>query len=683
MTNRLASETSPYLLQHRDNPVDWYPWGPEALELARRADKPILLSIGYAACHWCHVMAHESFEDAETARLMNERFVNIKVDREERPDIDGIYMQAVQAMTGRGGWPMTVFLTPTGEPFYGGTYFPPDDRQGMPSFRRILTSVADAYVNQKDRVEHTAAAMRELYANAMGPARSTGTVTAQTLERAYRSIAQRIDLRHGGLEGAPKFPPTMALDFMLRYWKRTGTTWALDMVLHSFRTMARGGIYDQIGGGFARYAVDAVWLVPHFEKMLYDNALLVRLGAHLWQATGDAEVRRVTEETIDWLRREMTSPDGGFYSSYDADSEGHEGRFYVWTPAELDALLGDDAELVKSYYGVTPTGNFEGKCILFVPFDPAQVAGRAGVSETELSATIARAKHVLYEARAKRVWPGRDDKVLAGWNGLMLRGLAEAARIFGRAEDRDLAVRNGEFLFSRMVRDGRVLRSYKDGEARLRGYLEDHAALGLGALALYELTFDSVWLDRARAMCDTMLAWFRDEQASTFYDTSHDHEALVTRPREVTDNAMPSGTSLAIDLMLRIAHVMGDAELRRGASDILGTLSEAMVRYAPAFGHALGVADMAVHGAVEVALVGTPGEAGFEALARTVAAQYIPSLVVAGGAPDASGAVPLLGGRPLRNGLATAYVCRQFTCDAPVTTSAELQSQLESASRAR
>src|SRR5687768_11585259 len=536
MANRLANETSPYLLQHGDNPVDWYPWGPEALERARAEDRPILLSIGYAACHWCHVMAHESFEDEATAAVMNERFINIKVDREERPDIDGIYMQAVQAMTGHGGWPMTVFLTPAGEPFYGGTYFPPEDRHGMPSFQKVLTSVSDAYATQKNRVERTAAAMREVYANASAPAKSSGTVTAQTLERSYRGIAQRIDLMHGGLEGAPKFPPTMTLDFMLRYWKRTGTEWARDMVLHSFRKMARGGIYDQVGGGFARYAVDAVWLVPHFEKMLYDNALLVRLGAHLWQATGDAEVRRVTEETIDWLRREMTSPEGGFYSSYDADSEGHEGKFYVWTPAELDALLGDDAELVKSYYGVTPTGNFEGKSILFVPFDPGQVGSRAGVSETALAATIARAKQTLYAARATRVWPGRDEKILAGWNGLMLRGLAEAARVFGRPEDHELAVRNGEFLFSRMVRDDRVLRSYKDGEARLAGYLEDHAALGLGALALYELTFDATWLGRARAMCDTMIRWFRDETTGTFYDTAHDHEALVTRPRDVTDN---------------------------------------------------------------------------------------------------------------------------------------------------
>jgi hypothetical protein len=624
-------------------------------------------------------MAHESFEDEETARLMNERFVNIKVDREERPDIDGIYMQAVQAMTGHGGWPMTVFLTPAGEPFYGGTYFPPEDRQGMPSFRKVLVSVADAYATQKDRVDRTVSAMRELYANATAPARSSGTVTSETLDSAYRGIAKRIDLQHGGLEGAPKFPPTMTLDFMLRYWKRTGTDWALDMVLHSFRKMARGGIYDQVGGGFARYAVDAVWLVPHFEKMLYDNALLVRLGAHLWQATSDAEVRRVTEETIDWLRREMTSPEGGFYSSLDADSEGHEGKFYVWTATELDELVGDDAELVKSYYGVTRTGNFEGKSILFVPFDPAQVAGRAGVSESELAATIERAKETLYAARAKRVWPGRDEKVLAGWNGLMLRGLAEAARVFGRTEDRELAVRNGEFLFTQMVREGRVLRSWKDGSARLAGYLEDHAALGLGALALYELTFDAVWLERARAMCAVMVEQFWDEQTSTFYDTAHDHEALVTRPRDVTDNAMPSGTSLAVDLMLRIAELTGDAELRRGASIVMETLAEPMVRYGPAFGHLLGAADMAVHGAVEVALVGRPGEPGFDALARTVAAQYIPSLVLAGGEPSSSQGLALFEGREMRNGKATAYVCRQFTCESPVTTSEALRDQLERA----
>ena len=682
MPNRLADETSPYLRQHADNPVDWYPWGPEALERSRREGKPILLSIGYAACHWCHVMAHESFEDDDIARVMNERYVNIKVDREERPDLDAIYMQAVQAMTGQGGWPMTVFLTPDGEPFYGGTYFPPDDRHGLPSFRRVLISVAASYASRKDQVERTTAAMRELYESSAAPLRGGGAVTAETLEQAYRGIAERLDPAHGGLQGAPKFPPTMVLDFVLRHWRRTGTTAALDQVLHSFRKMARGGIYDQVGGGFARYAVDAIWLVPHFEKMLYDNALLVRLGTHLWQATGDAEVWRVTEETIGWLAREMTSPEGGFYSSFDADSEGHEGKFYVWTPAELDSVLGSDAELVKSYYGVTAGGNFEGKSILFVARAPADVAASAGVSEEELEETIGRAKQRLYDARARRVWPGRDEKILASWNGLMLRAVAEAARVFDNDAWRALALRNAEFLFSAMVRDGRVMRSYKDGSARLPGYLEDHAALALGALAVYELTFDARWLERAQALARTTVASFWDEQAGMFFDTAHDHEKLVTRPRDVTDNASPAGTSLAVDLLARIAELTGDADMEGRASSLLDALAEPIARYPTAFGHLLGAADMIVHGAVAVALVGRPGEERFTELERTLAGQYIPSLVLAGGESQRP-PVALLERREMIDGNPTAYVCRHFACELPATTADALGDQLERAVRAR
>ena len=377
MPNRLANETSPYLLQHADNPVDWYAWGPEALEKAKREDKPILLSIGYAACHWCHVMAHESFEDEETARVMNEKFVNIKVDREERPDIDGIYMQAVQAMTGQGGWPMTMFLLPDGSPFYGGTYFPPDDRHGLPSFRRILESVASAYSKRREGVAQTAEQLKQIYASNLAGARSSGGLSPQLLESAYRALTNGYDAQNGGFGSAPKFPATMVLDFLLRYWKRTGTAHALEMVASSFHKMARGGIYDQIGGGFARYAVDASWLVPHFEKMLYDNALLARLGAHLWQATGDDEVKRVTAEVVEWVEREMTSPEGGFYSSLDADSEGHEGKFYVWSEDELDSLLGADARAFKTYYGVTAGGNFEGKNILFVAANRSTAAARS------------------------------------------------------------------------------------------------------------------------------------------------------------------------------------------------------------------------------------------------------------------------------------------------------------------
>jgi uncharacterized protein len=680
--NRLANETSPYLLQHSNNPVDWYPWGSEALERAKQEDKPILLSIGYAACHWCHVMEHESFEDPDTARLMNEQFVNIKVDREERPDLDAIYMSAVQAMTGHGGWPMTMFLTPDGVPFYGGTYFPPEDRHGMPSFNRVLRSVAEAYANRRGDVERMADQLRQLYRRAQEPAHSTGTLTPQLFERAFRAIAQRYDPRNGGFEGAPKFPQTMALDYLLRYWRRTGTDHALEMARESFHKMARGGIYDQVGGGFHRYAVDAVWLVPHFEKMLYDNALLARLGVHLYQATGDPEVRRVTEEVVDWVRREMTSPSGGFYSTLDADSEGEEGKFYLWSEEELDELLGDDATLAKSYWGVSRAGNFEGRNILFVPNEPAAVATRAGIEVGELERVIARAKRTLYAVRERRVWPGRDEKILAAWNGLMLRSVAECARILDRADYARLALDNGEFLFREMVRDGRVMRTHKDGVTKLAGYLEDYAAVALGALALYELTFDVTWLRRAQELADSMVTWFWDEESGVFFDVARDHEQLITRPREVTDNAVPSGTSLAVELLLRLADLEHNVEMRRRADWVLETLAEALARFAPAFGHMLGAADMAVHGSVEVALVGQSTAEDFRALVREVAAHYVPALVLAGGEPGSGDGVALLYDRPMQNGKATAYVCRQFTCEAPVNDAALLGEQLEHAVRA-
>lgn len=676
MSNRLAQETSPYLLQHANNPVDWYPWGPEALERAKREDKPILLSIGYAACHWCHVMERESFEDSAMAVLMNERFVNIKVDREERPDLDVIYMQAVQAMTGHGGWPMTMILTPEGAPFFGGTYFPPEDRQGMPSFRRVLLAVSDAYQTRRSDVARTAASMQEIYEAATDRTGQTGSLTAQLLERAFRALEQRYDADHGGFEGAPKFPQPMALDFVLRYWGHSGANAALDMVSHSFRRMARGGIYDQVGGGFARYTVDAIWLVPHFEKMLYDNAQLALLGVHLWQATHDAEVRRVTEETIDWAIREMRHPDGGFFSSLDADSEGHEGKFYLWTARELDEVLRDDAPIARAYWGVTPEGNFEGESILHVPGDTRAVARGVGVSEERLDAVIARARSDLYDARARRVWPGRDEKVLASWNGLMLRAIAHAARVFGSARYRDVAVTCGEFLFREMVRDGRVLRSYTGGRARIAGYLEDHAALGLAALSLYELTFDSVWLDRAHEMADVAVRWFWSDDAGTFFDTAADHEILITRPRDITDNAVPSGTSLATDLLTRLAEVLGNDDLRRRAMQVAEALAEPMARHPAAFGHLLGATDMLVHGAVGLALVGDPAAVDFQALARVAARTYVPSEVLAGGAPVDGSGIALLAGRTLRDGLATAYLCRDFACREPVTSPDALQRQL-------
>ncbi|HJR66868.1 MAG TPA: thioredoxin domain-containing protein [Gemmatimonadaceae bacterium] len=681
--NRLARETSPYLLQHAHNPVDWYPWGAEALERARREDKPILLSIGYAACHWCHVMERESFEDEGTARVMNEHFVNIKVDREERPDLDGIYMSAVQAMTGHGGWPMTMFLTPEGVPFFGGTYFPPDDRMGMPSFRRVLAGVADAYQSRREEVMRSGEELKSIYVAATTAPRSTGALGPTLLERAWRSIAQRYDARRGGFEGAPKFPQAMALDFSLRYWRRTGTSHALEITAHSFQRMARGGIYDQVGGGFHRYAVDAVWLVPHFEKMLYDNALLSRLGVHLWQATGDAETRRVTEETIDWAIREMLSPEGGFYSSLDADSEGEEGKFYVWSVAELEEVLGEDGGLASRFWGASAGGNFEGHNILHVPNEPSAVAAREGVELSQLADVIDRARQTLSARRAQRVWPGRDEKVLASWNGLMLRALADGARVFGRGDWRDLALRSGHFLAREMVRDNKVFRSWKEGQARITGFLEDHAAVALAFLSLYELTLDASWLTRARLLGDSMVTSFWDESTNVFFDTAHDHERLITRPREVTDNATPAGTSLAVELLLRLAELFRDADLQRRATWVLETLAAPLAQHGAAFGYLLGAADLAIHGATEVAIVGDPTGEDFRALTAEVARQYLPALVLAGGPPEDGAGIALLEGRVAREGRATGYVCRQYLCSEPTSDPGRLRSLLDEAATER
>jgi uncharacterized protein YyaL (SSP411 family) len=679
MPNRLAKETSPYLLQHANNPVDWYPWGNEALERADELDKPILLSIGYAACHWCHVMAHESFENEAIAKLMNELFINIKVDREERPDIDSIYMQAVQAMTGHGGWPMTMFLTPKGEPFYGGTYYPPEDRQGMPGFPKVLKSVSDSYRNRRAAVEGTAMQIRELYSSSLLRARSAGALGPHALDLAYRGIAQKYDSRHGGFEGAPKFPPTMVLDFLLRYWRRANAPYALEMALDTFRKMSNGGIYDQIGGGFHRYAVDAIWLVPHFEKMLYDNALLVRFGANLWQATHDADVKRVTEETVEWLEREMTSPEGGFYSSLDADSEGEEGKFYVWTERELDELLGPDSTAIKNYYGVTPGGNFEGHNILHIRAQAASVASRLDMSTEDFERTIAKAKAALYPIRAQRTWPGRDEKILASWNGLMLRGLTVAARAFESEEIKQLALRNAEFLFREMVRDGRVMRSHTGGKTRIKGFLEDHAAVALGFIGVYEMTFDPEWIRRATEIAHKMVEFFWDDGIGAFFDTAKDSEALITRPRDVTDNAMPSGTSLAVDLLVTLAELTHDTEMRRRANFVVETLAAALSKYPSAFGHLLGVADMITNGAVEVAIAGDVTDASFRALEHEVGNRYVPALVLAGGS-DSTG-IALLEGRETRDGKATAYVCRSYACEEPVSDPVALGEQLERAGR--
>jgi uncharacterized protein len=584
--NRLAQETSPYLLQHADNPVDWFPWGADALEKARAEDKPILLSIGYAACHWCHVMAHESFENAEIAQLMNARFVNVKVDREERPDLDSIYMQAVQAMTGQGGWPMTVFLTPAGEPFYGGTYFPPADRHGMPGFPRLLLSISETWETKREEISRAVASLKEMYAASSAVTRGAAPVTSDTLDRAAKDLYSRFEPLMGGFGGAPKFPQAMALEFLLRHWARTNDAHALHIVSHSFQRMARGGIYDQSGGGFHRYAVDARWLVPHFEKMLYDNAQLARLGAHLYQATADDEVRRVVHETLRWTLREMTDANGGWYSSLDADSEHEEGKFYVWSLDEFNAILGDDATAAAAYWGVTAGGNFEGANILNV----------RGDGPAPDDATLQSWQRKLYDVRAKRVWPARDEKILASWNGLMLRAMAECARVFENEEYKTAALRNGEFLWSEMVRDGRVYRTHTRGATRIPGFLEDQAGVALGFLALHQLTLDAIWFDRARELCSVCIEKFRDVATGEFYDTASDAEQLVTRPHDIMDNATPAGSSLAAELLLMMAELTGDVSYRVQASQVLNSAVEPMARYATMFGHLLSAADMAVGG---------------------------------------------------------------------------------------
>ena len=678
MPNLLALESSPYLQQHADNPVDWLPWGDAAFARARAEDKPILLSIGYAACHWCHVMAHESFEDRATADLMNAQFISVKVDREERPDVDAIYMQAVQALTGHGGWPLTMFLTPDGEPFYGGTYFPPDDRHGIPAFRRVLASVSDAWRSQRAEVVRGAIALLKIYEPAARQVYAGAPMDVGVLERAERAALARYDEGRGGFGGAPKFPPTMVLDFLLRRWGRTDNAALLGVVRHTWSCMVGGGIYDQVGGGFHRYAVDDAWLVPHFEKMLYDNALLVRLGAHLWQATGDAAVREATEQTLAWVERELTAPEGGFYSSLDADSEGHEGKFYVWSLAELRDILGADADTLIAYWGASAGGNFEGKNILWTPKSPDEQATSTDADREALQAAIARARPALLAARARRVRPALDDKIIAGWNGLMLRGVAECARVFDEPRWTAMAIRAGEFLASALVCDGRTFRVYARGAARIGGFLEDHAALGLGFLSLYELTFEPRWLTLARTMADACDAHFWDDDTSAYFDTANDAEPLVSRPRDVADNALPSGNSLAVELLQRLAAVDGDTGRAERAAFVLSSLAEAMAQHPQAFGHLLGAAEFETHGAVSVAISGHPGSREVVRLARTVAARYVPSLVMAGGtaAPPA-----ILQGKTAPPGEALAYVCRGFSCDAPTGEPAELAVALAVAAR--
>ena len=533
MPNRLTDETSPYLLQHANNPVDWYPWGPEALERAAAEDKPILLSVGYSACHWCHVMERESFENDDIARQMNDSFVSVKVDREERPDIDSIYMTAVQAMTGRGGWPMTVFLTPDGKPFYGGTYFPPEDRGGMPGFPRVLEAMANAYRQDRGSIDSaTESLLEQMRRVSTFAPRGDRLVAPGDLARAFAGLASQFDDRHGGLGMEPKFPQPMVYEFLLRYYARTGDLQALRIVELTLERMALGGIYDQLGGGFHRYSTDAFWLVPHFEKMLYDNALLVKLYLHAYQATGKPLYRRVVEETLAYVTREMTDPSGGFYSAQDADSEGEEGKFFVWRPEQTVKILGRaDADAVNRYYGVTGVGNFEGRSILHVTEGLPDLARELGMTEEELTTVIDRSRATLLQERDLRIKPGLDDKVITSWNGLMMGAFAEAAAVLDRPDYAAVAARNAAFLLDALRRGGRLLRSYKDGRAGGQGFLEDYAFVVSGLLSLHEATFEERWLREAIALARDMVALFGDaEQEGVFYDTASDHEKLIVRP---------------------------------------------------------------------------------------------------------------------------------------------------------
>ena len=679
-TNHLIHESSPYLLQHAHNPVDWYPWGEEAFAKARAENKPVLLSIGYSACHWCHVMAHESFEDEEIARLMNDNFVNIKVDREERPDLDQIYMNAVQMMTHHGGWPMTVFLTPEGVPFYGGTYFPPQDRYNMPGFPRVLISIAEAYRERPQDVAQTGASLVNELRRMSQSNGSDQPIQQELLDAAYAGTIKNYDELNGGFGGAPKFPPAMTLEFLLRTHHRTGDEDALDMVTHTCRKMAQGGIYDQLGGGFHRYSTDARWLVPHFEKMLYDNALLSRLYLHHFQVTADETSRETSEGVLDYVLREMTDAAGGFYSTQDADSEGHEGKFFVWDIDEIRAALDEPAAtLFCDFYNITPGGNFEGKNIPNVTRTLEDVAVANRVSVEELRESVSLSKQKLFELREQRVKPDRDEKILTAWNGLMLAGFAEAGVILNRPDYTAAARRNAEFVLSNLRRDGLLLRTFKDGVAKFNAYLEDYAFFAEGLVTLFETTGEFRWLKEGLALTDRMIDEFWDEENGGFFFTGKSHEELIVRSKDYFDNATPSGNSVAAGLLLRLAVLTGNDRYRNLAVAVFQEVSDTARRYASGFGYLLSAIDFLLSTPKEVAIVGRDA-ADVQPLLEVVWRKYLPNKVVApgtAGETEAENQLPLLQNRPLVNGQATAYVCEHYTCKQPVTDPASLPDQLE------
>ena len=684
-TNRLANETSPYLLQHAHNPVDWFPWGPDALTRARLLDRPIFLSIGYAACHWCHVMERESFEDETTAAYLNDRFISVKVDREERPDLDQVYMSAVQAMTGGGGWPMSVFLTPDGRPFYGGTYFPKAPGHGLPSFRQVLEGIDTAWRTQRGQLEEAGARLvaqiSQQAQNAVGPAPQP-----DLLDTAVTLIERSFDQQNGGWGGAPKFPQPMTIEFLLRR-AAAGDRRALPVARRSLDKMADGGIRDQLGGGFHRYATDAVWLVPHFEQMLYDNAQLARVYVHAWALTGDERYASVASGTLTYLIREMTTDGGAFAASQDADTEGVEGATFTWRLDEVREVLGEEAALFATAYGVTEGGNWEGVSILARVRATAELANLYGIPAGEVEGRLERARTRLLVHRDRRPQPARDDKALAAWNGLAIAAFAEASRAFAGAgwdglagRYKTAAVRAADAIVGGLLgEDGRLGRSWKDGRASGQGVLEDYACLAEGLLALYETTFDERWFTTARALADAILERFVDPEGG-FFDTASDHERLVTRPKDVQDNATPSGSAVATLVLLRLAAFTGDSRYREAAERALMTITPFTARYPTAFAMWLQAIDLALAPVAEVAIVGDPKDEATRALLAAARDGYVPNRVVAlRASADAPTSIPLLEDRALVKGRPAAYVCRNFACRLPVTDPDALREQLAEA----
>ncbi len=672
----MINETSPYLLQHAHNPVDWYPWGDEAFAKAKAEDKPVLVSIGYSACHWCHVMEHESFEDETTAEIMNDHFVNIKVDMEERPDVDKIYMSFVQLTTGSGGWPLNSFLTPDKIPFFGGTYFPPTSRYNLPSFQQILVSIADAWKNKREELMHSAN-------DILGEIRRVGlaevageNISSDLVEAAFQSFVRTFDSVNGGFGGAPKFPPAMSLEFLLNYYSQTGNENALEMVAKTCQKMANGGIFDQLGGGFHRYSVDAIWLTPHFEKMLYDNAQLIKIYLHMFQITKDEFYRRVAIETLEYVKSEMLDQRGGFYSAQDADSEGVEGKFFVWTPDEVVEILGEqDGQIFNFYYDVSADGNFEDKNILNVRNSLGESSRALKVEIEELRKVLERGRKLLFEEREKRIKPFRDEKVLTAWNGLMLSAFSEAGAILDSEKYLDIAMKNADFVLANLQSKGYLLRSYKDGQSKLNAYLEDYANFADGLIELFQVSGEVKYVKEARRLADLMITEFWDDEGGGFFFTGNSHEELIVRTKDYYDGATPSGNSVAADVLLKLAHLTGEERYERFTATVLRLVNSQIRRHPQGFGRALSVLSSYTNLTKEIVVIGKRGNE----LEREIWGNYIPNKVVvlSENPREFSDLIPLLIDRNSVDGKATAYVCENSTCQKPVTEVADLLEQIK------